>query len=83
MNQLAANLARIAVTVDLSSTDFTTSNPSGLAVYVGGSGNVKVDTISGSTGITFTTPVVGQILPVLVSKIYKTGTTATGLVALS
>jgi hypothetical protein len=50
-------------------------------LYVGGTGNVKVDTAGGETGITFNAVPVG-FLDLHVTRIYKTGTTATNLVAL-
>lgn len=47
-------------------------------IYVGASGTVKVDTPS-STGITFQ-GIAGTQLPVIATKVYATGTSATGLV---
>lgn len=52
------------------------------ALYVGGAGNVKVDTPF-STGVTFTGVPAGALLPVQVTKVYATGTTATSIVGLS
>lgn len=66
-----------AVTVSLS-TDFVPTYPSQL--YVGGTGEIKVDTPE-STGVVFKGVPVG-FFPVLVTKVYKTGTTATNIVAL-
>jgi hypothetical protein len=67
-----------AVAVDLTSTDqVITSGCRGL--HVGGSGTVKVDMPS-AEGITFTG--VTGILPIQVTKVYKTGTSATSIVAL-
>jgi hypothetical protein len=52
-----------------------------VGVYIGGAGNLKVDLFdpSGvlSTGITFTGLAAGQLIPICVSRIYATGTTAT------
>lgn len=66
-----------AVTVSLS-TDFVPTYPSQL--YVGGTGEIKVDTPE-STGVVFKGVPVG-FFPVLVTKVYKDGTSATDIVAL-
>jgi len=50
-------------------------------IWVGGLGDVKVDTIGGDT-VTFTAVPAGTVLPVQVRKVYSTGTTATNMVAL-
>ena len=50
------------------------------ALFVGGAGDVKVDTLGGDT-VTFTGVLAGSILPVRILKVYATGTTATNLVA--
>lgn len=52
----------------------------GCVLYVGGSGDLKVDTISGST-VTFKAVPIG-FFPVQVKKIYDTGTTASSIIAL-
>lgn len=63
------------VTIDLTSTDYAPASAFG--IYVGTAGNVKLDTLEGST---LTVPVqAGAVLPWAASRIYKTGTTATGL----
>lgn len=51
------------------------------AVYVGGSGDVKVDMASEGT-VTFVGVPSGTLLPIQATRIYSTGTTATNLVAL-
>lgn len=48
-------------------------------IWVGGTGNVKVDTISGDT-VTFNSVPAGTILPVRVKRVYATGTTGTNMV---
>ena len=48
-------------------------------VYVGTTGNLKVDMVSGGT-VTFVALV--GLLPIQVDRIYATGTTATNIVAL-
>ena len=67
-----------ATAVDISSADQTFDYPSQL--FVGGAGVIKVDTPE-STAVTFTGVPVG-IFPVLVTKVYKTGTDATNMVAI-
>jgi hypothetical protein len=51
------------------------------SLYVGGDGNVAVITAGGST-VTFSGCVAGTILPVQVSRVLATGTTATNIIAL-
>lgn len=71
--------------VDLASTDWTPSagfNGSARALWVGTTGNVKVDVLGGSTAITFKNVPVGW-LEVTVTKVYKTGTTASDIIAVS
>lgn len=48
---------------------------------VGAAGNVKITTVGGST-VTLTGVAAGVPLPISVSRIWSTGTTATGIVAL-
>lgn len=69
-----------AQTVDLSSIDFTPSVPVD-SVYVGGTGDLKVDMLNGAT-VSFLSVPAGTILPIRASKIYRTGTDATEIVAL-
>jgi hypothetical protein len=51
------------------------------ALYVGGAGNLKIDTVGGST-VTFVSVPAGTVLPVRAKKVHATGTTATNIVAL-
>lgn len=51
------------------------------ALYVGGSGDVKVVTVGGST-VTFTAVPAGTILPVACVRVFSANTTATGLVGM-
>ena len=51
------------------------------AIYVGGAGNVKVTTIGGDT-VTFSGALAGTIIPVRVTRVFSTGTTATNLLGL-
>ena len=52
------------------------------AIYVGGTGDVKVTAIDGSVA-TFKSCPVGLIIPVAVKLVWSTGTTATLLVGIS
>jgi hypothetical protein len=49
-------------------------------LYVGGAGDVKVDT-AGADTVTFAGVPAGSLLPVRVRRVYATGTTATSIVA--
>ena len=51
------------------------------ALYVGGAGNLKVDMALGST-VTFVGALAGTVLPLQVTRVYSTDTTATDIVAL-
>jgi hypothetical protein len=51
------------------------------ALYIGGAGAVKVTT-AGGTDVTLSGALVGTILPVRVTRVWSTGTTATNIVAL-
>lgn len=59
-------------------TDLTNATRS---LYIGGAGNVKIDTVLGDT-VTLSGVVAGTVIPVRVSRVYATGTTATNLVGL-
>lgn len=49
-------------------------------LYVGVTGNVKVDMLGGDTAITFVGLAAGVVHPLRVSRVYSTGTTATSIV---
>lgn len=51
------------------------------ALYIGGSGNLRVDMVSGGT-VTFVGLMAGTILPIQVDRVYATSTTATNILAL-
>ncbi len=73
------SLAFSSVTpVDLSSANTEFTVPAQL--YIGETGDIKVDTPE-STGVTLKTVPVG-ILPIIVTKVYKTGTSAGEIIAL-
>lgn len=50
------------------------------ALFVGGAGNIAV-TMAGGQSITFTGVTAGAVLPIRVTRILLTGTTATNIVA--
>ena len=52
------------------------------ALYVGGAGNVAVVTRGRSTSVIFVDVPAGAILPVQVTKVLSTGTTATDILGL-
>ena len=54
---------------------------SGCVLYIGTGGNVKVLTSSGDE-VTFTNVADGTFFPVQVIKVFSTGTTASGIIAL-
>jgi len=68
--------------IDISSTDHTVSVSSGACIYIAHSGDIKVDTAGGQTGVTVHIPVDAFILPTKITKIYKIGTSTTDMVAL-
>jgi len=51
------------------------------AIYIGGAGDVKIDTEAGTT-VTFVGLTAGSMLPVRAVRIHATDTTATNLVAI-
>ncbi|MDH5185241.1 MAG: hypothetical protein OEX12_15275 [Gammaproteobacteria bacterium] len=51
------------------------------SVYVGVGGDIKVDTLRGTT-LTFKNVISGSCLPVRVRKVYATGTAATDMIGL-
>lgn len=60
----------------VTTSDTTTFNPS--VLYIGGTGNVRVQTAQG-TDIVFSDVPAGYILPVQVIQVYATNTTATNI----
>lgn len=65
----------VAITPD-NSTDLATSTR---GLYVGATGDVKVDTVGGST-VTFVGLAAGVIHPIRARRVYATGTTATSII---
>lgn len=67
--------------VDLTSGDHIITNGYTAAIYIGSSGAIKVRLLEG-VDLTFTRAVSGTFLPLCVTKVYQTGTTATDLIVL-
>lgn len=61
----------------------TTVLPTTRGLYVGGAGDVAVTMAEDQNNVTFTAVPAGSILPVQVTKVLSTGTTATAIVALN
>lgn len=78
-NIMATEPARDAAAVTPS--DSAQISPVARALYVGGSGDIKLVTEEGTT-VTFQDIVAGSILPVKATKVFATDTTATNIVAL-
>lgn len=72
-SQGIADEAEVVVTNDV-----TTFRPS--ALYVGGGGDVTVDLAKGGTNITFQAVFAGTWMPILVTRVYATGTSASLIV---
>jgi len=53
------------------------------SIYIGGAGDVSVEMAKTGTAIVFTGVQAGSVLPIRVSRVNATGTTATNMVALS
>lgn len=68
-----------AVTAALSNT-VNLEHPA-VELYIGGAGDIKVDMAGGAAGVTFVGVGVGRF-PISVTRVYLTGTTATGIVVL-
>lgn len=49
-------------------------------IYIGGSGDLRVKMLDG-TIVVFTSIAAGMVHPLSISRVYATGTTATGIVA--
>ena len=78
-----ANIGKTEPAYDMASV--TTSDSSEIdptrGLYIGGAGNIKVDTAAGTT-VPLNSAAAGSVLPIRVKKVYATGTTATNIVAL-
>jgi hypothetical protein len=69
---------RAAVVAPNDSTDLAIYPAS---LFIGGTGDVKVDMLDGGT-VTFINIPDGTFLPILVKRVYSTGTDATDIIAL-
>lgn len=67
-----------AEVIDLLGGDYTLATPS-RGLYVGVTGDVKVDMATTGTAITFPNMAGGMVHPISVKKVYQIGTAATGL----
>lgn len=65
--------------VEITPSDSGSFNPNYRALYIGQKGHVKVDTLGGQT-VTFSNVQTGTWLPVEVTRVYATGTTASSIV---
>ena len=77
-NDAAPAVSAVAITPS-DSADFTTT--SCRAIWVGGTGTIKVDMSDGTT-VTFSGVPAGYILPIRARRVYSTGTTATLMLVL-
>lgn len=73
--------AQSGLAIDVSAADALI--PTCRSIYVGAGGNIKVDMRNGVAGLTFVGAVTGSTLPIDVSKVYTSGTTASSLIILS
>lgn len=71
--------ASIVVVTPNDAADLTDGATKG--IYVGGAGNLRVITANGET-VTITAVPVGSILPIVVTRVLSTSTTATNILAL-
>lgn len=77
---LADMIYGTAVAIDIDSGNHTSLTHN--ALYVGTGGNVKVNMGTSGTGITFSNVASGQILPIQITQVWQSGTTASNMVAL-
>jgi len=77
---LADMIYGTAVAIDIDSGNHTSLTHN--ALYVGTGGNVKVNMGTSGTGITFSNVASGQILPIQITQVWQSGTTAEDMVAL-
>ncbi len=77
---LASDPAVDAEDADIASSDHAFAAVT-RAIYVGTGGDVKVD-MHGGTAVTFKSVAGGTVLPIAVSNVYQTGSTASDIVGL-
>lgn len=80
MTSAIDNLTSAAGAAAITPSDAQTIVPT-RGVYVGAAGDLKVEMLDG-TVVTFSSLAQGVVHPLTVVKVYETGTTATGIVAL-
>lgn len=78
--QMADRPAQHALVITKS--DYNTLPAPTRALYVGGAGDVQVDTLGGEEKTLFSSVPAGTIIPVQVVKVWSTSTTATLIVAM-
>lgn len=78
MDRVPSGPATSAVAITIS--DTTSYSPPFRGVYVGGTGNLAVLMAGDTVAVTFQAVPAGSLLPICVSKILSTGTTATLIV---
>lgn len=69
---------RLATVTASDSTDLTGAR----GVYVGGGGDLALTAVGDSAAVTFVGVIAGTIIPVRVSRVMSTNTTATNIVAI-
>lgn len=67
---------------DITPSDATEITTLHKGLWVGGSGDVRVQMWEGGSIVTLAGAVAGSLIPIRVKKVYATGTTATNIVAL-
>ncbi|HQS65375.1 hypothetical protein [Acidovorax sp.] len=75
----SANAATFAAVITASDTERIKATR---ALWVGSAGDVKVDMVGDGQSVVLSGVQVGTLLPIVVTRVYATGTTATNLVAL-
>lgn len=70
-----------SVDLSLAGGSFTPPQTTGALPFVGSTGNLKVTMVGGQT-VTFTNIPDGTFMPIQVTRIWSTGTTATDILAL-
>lgn len=77
-SSLDSPVSRAAAVTPSDSEDLATSTR---GIWVGGAGNISLDTVGGDT-VTITGIAAGTLLPIRAARIRSTSTTATAIVAL-
>ena len=77
--KLNYSMASRAEDVDVSAADYDADQ--NVALFVGTGGDIKVDLVDGGT-VTLKNIFDGTFLPIVVDKVYNTGTTASDIIAM-